>query len=121
MQGLHLNAVFHHVVAADEVLLEVVLDGGAVVAVGALEGLLSGVCAQVAGQVRAQEESLRAVGTLVAGPERVAGQGSRPHRRLAAAALKHGHTKFRGKIISTVTYLRDLYSRAGDGMDREGR
>lgn len=87
--------MLHHVVAADEVLLEVVLDGGAVVAVGALEGLLSGVRAKVAGQVRAQEESLRAVGTLVTGPERVAGQGSRPHRRLAAAALKHGHTKFR--------------------------
>lgn len=61
--------MLHHVVAADEVLLEVVLDGRAVVAVGALEGLLSGVCAKVAGQVRPQEESLWAVGALVAGPE----------------------------------------------------
>lgn len=80
--------MLNDIVTTDEVFLEIVLDGGAVLAVGALEGFLPSVSAQVAGQVRSQEESLWAEGALVAGSEGMASQCWSPHRRVPSTALK---------------------------------
>lgn len=90
LQSLHLNAMFNHIVSTDEMLLKVVLDGCAVVTIGALEWLLPSVSPEVTSQVRSEEEPLWAVGALVAGPKRVSSQRSGPHRRLPSTALKYG-------------------------------